>query len=305
MDTGLNILSDSDRAQKPEDNIPKHSNSENDKKCQKCGFLNPFDYSFCIYCGTEFMPPEKICSNCGQLNSLEFSFCVNCGADIHNIQPAPQLEDEIAPQIKSRTTQIEPEKPEIELEIIEGPEDDIKQVTSGIEEYSKHTVTEELSLIEEDTASLDDTGQEEEAPRTLRVSFETMSGTIREIELKDSREDGWTSESKVIEQIWKLVETEEHYDWFKAIKQVEPNNIEDRERILLTIKFKENAENPFNNTLYHILLEANTEKSEFTCIGINTPVTEEVYYDCINLIINNSDQIRQLTLWVKLDYKAI
>ena len=271
-------------------------------KCPECQFDNPDIQKFCGECGSNL---EKICSNCGQLNSLEFSFCVNCGADIHNIQPAPQLDDKIAPQIESRPTQIEPEKPEIEQEIIEEPEDDIEQVTSGIEEYSKHTIIEELNLSEEDTASLEDIGQDVEAPRTLRVSFETMSGTIREIELKDIREYGWTSESRVIEHIWKLVETEEHYDWFKAIKQVESNIEENREQILLTIKFNEDTEDLFKDTLYHILLEVNTEKSEFTCVGINTPVTEEVYNNCINLIINNSDQIKQLTLWVKVDYEVM
>ncbi|UCE26926.1 MAG: tetratricopeptide repeat protein [Candidatus Coatesbacteria bacterium] len=47
------------------------------KKCDECGYLNPYDAIFCNDCGAKL---PNVCVFCGYVNDPDADFCISCGA---------------------------------------------------------------------------------------------------------------------------------------------------------------------------------------------------------------------------------
>ena len=287
--------------------------AEPQKNCSNCGHKNPIEFRFCKNCGTEFKQSENQCPNCGHINEPKFRFCVSCGTEIGTQQPEPDLEIVTEPQpapLPEPETLIIPELPEPhkpQLLIEKSDSYETQTESHDIAEDLTELFEEEVAVIEDPEPSyepaIDEVDEEDEEVSVTKVSFETKTGKERELELKDILDKGWISEGRVLDLIWEQVDASEQYDWFKALKHVEHNHIVDHNIWMhLTIKFTSEAEEPFTDTLYHILLAVNPEENEFTGAGTNIAASEDTYFDCLNIVINKPEQIKQLTLWVPLDY---
>ena len=301
----------------------------NEKSCSSCGHLIPADFRFCINCGTEFIQTDKQCPSCGHVNDPKFRFCVSCGKEIPTEQPVKVVEPPPA-SIPEPVTPItleplnpvqefvDPSSVEPETDIIEVSEvltEAIKEEEIVVTEVKESVVEPEVPVVEEEyveeelviedepePVESEEPVEEDEGVPLLKVGFEARSGRIRELELRNVLSEGWISEGRVLDLLWDQVDAVDHYDWFKAVKGVEGEDIIDGLWMHLSIEFTSEAEAPFADTLYHILLAVNQEENVFTGAGINIAASEDTYFDCLNIVINKPEQIKQLTLWVPLEF---
>jgi hypothetical protein len=310
---------------------------DEEKSCSSCGHLNPADFRFCINCGTEFIQPDNRCPVCGHVNDPKFRFCVSCGRELleeHSkpvakivetptapvpepevVEPLPVAEQEPivkelkAPAAPEPFTPPTPKPPESIKQPKIVPESHFAEMEKDIVDVSydltakyaeeEAMVAEEIEPFFEDEISA--VAEEADEGSVLRVRFATRSGRVRELHLRDILGEGWVSEGRVLDLLWDQVDAVSHYDWFKAVKEVEGAE-NGMMWMHLSIKFSSEADDPFTDTLYHILLAVNQEDNGFTGAGINITASEDTYFDCLNIVINKPEQIKQLTLWVPLDY---